>query len=384
MKKLMRSSNSSTLHVFGLLLFLLPFGIPFFKIGGFSLFGDNNTPGQVAPQTPVPRISCIPRPWCFDHPPYCYKNQVMPSERWCPPNGCFYQQPAVCPQCIINGRPCPCNPILICPSGTPPPPITRPQKLSCSDCAVNNKNMLCFSQNEKIAFCQSSDLGILQQNGITCVSCAPSPSPTCIPRPPCLDNNTCPQTVPDVRICPPTITPIPLSLTPAQKDCTPQGSCSNGQQCPNGTVCSYLPVYQCYPIGCPYPICLASNTMIATPNGSVKVSDVKQGMLVWTVNKNGQQVASPVVKTVKTPVPSTHRIIHVVLADGRNVYASINHPTADGRTVDKLQPGDNLDGSLVVNVENQKYGDTYTYDLLPAGDTGYYYANGILLGSTLK
>lgn len=30
------------------------------------------------------------------------------------------------------------------------------------------------------------------------------------------------------------------------------------------------------------------------------------------------------------------------------------------------------------------YSNGYTYDVLPSGDTGLYWANGILIGSTLR
>jgi hypothetical protein len=48
-----------------------------------------------------------------------------------------------------------------------------------------------------------------------------------------------------------------------------------------------------------------------------------------------------------------------------------------------LAVNDRLDGALVINVERLHYAGTATYDLLPSGDTGFYWANGILIGSTL-
>jgi len=49
----------------------------------------------------------------------------------------------------------------------------------------------------------------------------------------------------------------------------------------------------------------------------------------------------------------------------------------------QLKTGDLLDNSIVVVAESVPYGQPYTYDLLPSGDTGFYWANGILVGSTL-
>jgi len=61
-----------------------------------------------------------------------------------------------------------------------------------------------------------------------------------------------------------------------------------------------------------------------------------------------------------------------------------NHPTADGILFGDLQVGDLLDGSKIKSVELVSYNGTYTYDILPGGNTGFYWANGILVASTLK
>jgi hypothetical protein len=77
-------------------------------------------------------------------------------------------------------------------------------------------------------------------------------------------------------------------------------------------------------------------------------------------------------------------MLHVRLADGREISASPGHPTADGRRFAELRVGDRLDGALVSSIESLPSEQTSTYDLLPAGTTGYYWANGILVGSTLR
>jgi hypothetical protein len=48
-----------------------------------------------------------------------------------------------------------------------------------------------------------------------------------------------------------------------------------------------------------------------------------------------------------------------------------------------LHVGDLLDGGRVVQIERLPYDQPATYDILPAGGTGWYWANGILVGSTL-
>lgn len=169
------------------------------------------------------------------------------------------------------------------------------------------------------------------------------------------------------------------------QSCSPQGSCINGAaSCPAGTVCSGAPAYGCYPQGCPMPICLSENTLIDTPNGFVKVQNIQQGMQVYSVDGEGNKVAVPVLQVTHTPVPATHTIVHLVLSDGREVYASKGHPTANGLTIDQLKQGDAYNGAVVLKTGIIQYQYQYTYDLLPASDTGYYFANGILLGSTLK
>jgi hypothetical protein len=131
------------------------------------------------------------------------------------------------------------------------------------------------------------------------------------------------------------------------------------------------------------PICLAASTMIATPRGRVRVDDVGVGMIVWTEDRNGRRVAEPVVKAGSMDAPAGHRMVHLRLADGRELLASPGHPTADGRALGSLVVGDTLDGSRVTWSELVPYAADRTYDLLPGGPTGRYWANGILLASTL-
>ena len=133
----------------------------------------------------------------------------------------------------------------------------------------------------------------------------------------------------------------------------------------------------------PCPICLAAATLIATPNGDVPVTSVRSGMLVWTAESDGRRVAAPVVEIGSTEVPSGHLMVHLRLADGRELLASPGHRTADGRPLGSLAAGDKVDDSIVTTSELVPYAGERTYDILPAGATGSYWANGILLSSTL-
>ncbi len=131
------------------------------------------------------------------------------------------------------------------------------------------------------------------------------------------------------------------------------------------------------------PICLAAATMIATPHGQVRVTDVRPGMVVWTATAAGVRVAVPVVEIGSMAVPAGHLMVHLKLADGRELLVSPGHPTADGRKAGELQAGEELDGSTITLWEQVPYTADRTYDILPAGGTGEYWANGILMGSTL-
>jgi hypothetical protein len=132
-----------------------------------------------------------------------------------------------------------------------------------------------------------------------------------------------------------------------------------------------------------YPICLTQGTLIDTPDGPVQVEQLHQGMAVWTVDNSGKRIASPVIKTSVTSVPSSFQVASVKLNDGRVITASPGHPTAEGRALGGYQVGDTLDGALVMMVEYVTYLSGATYDLLPGGSTGLYWANGVLLKSTL-
>ena len=134
----------------------------------------------------------------------------------------------------------------------------------------------------------------------------------------------------------------------------------------------------------PCPICLAAGVRIATPFGEVPVQDVRVGMAVWTTDLQGRRILGVVLRIGQMQAPLGHVVVRLTLADGRTVMASPGHPTADGRTVGELKPGDRLDGSRVVAATPVGYSSSATYDLLPSGPTGTYLAGGVLLGSTLS
>jgi hypothetical protein len=131
------------------------------------------------------------------------------------------------------------------------------------------------------------------------------------------------------------------------------------------------------------PICLAAHTLIDTPRGAVLVEDLRPGDPVWTADAAGMRFSVVVLRTVRVPVPASHRMVHLILDDGRELWASPGHPLTDGRTLGDLRPGDRVEGATVSRADLVSYDQPATYDLLPAGETGFYWADGILVGSTL-
>jgi hypothetical protein len=134
----------------------------------------------------------------------------------------------------------------------------------------------------------------------------------------------------------------------------------------------------------PCPICLAATTLIATPDGPIRVTEIRTGTIVWTLSSAGTRVAARVIAVGSTAVPAGHLMVHLVLADGRELLASPGHRTADGRPLGSLAEGEALDGSTIVRWELVPYASERTYDLLPEGPSGDYWADGIPLSSTLK
>ncbi len=132
------------------------------------------------------------------------------------------------------------------------------------------------------------------------------------------------------------------------------------------------------------PVCLSGSSVIDTPEGTVNIKNLKNGMTVWTADNLGHKQSAIIVRTGKTPVPPTHMMIHIVLDDHREIFASPGHPTADGRFLGELDVGSLLDNSKVKSIKYVPYDEKYTYDILPSGSTGFYWADGILVGSTLK
>jgi hypothetical protein len=136
------------------------------------------------------------------------------------------------------------------------------------------------------------------------------------------------------------------------------------------------------PVGCaPLCECASPDTAIATPNGERAIASLQPGDEVYSVNEGAVTVV-PILRIHRKAVVR-HHVMRIRLENGSVLEISAGHPTADGRTFADLRPGVELDGEPIVGAETIAYGYPYTYDILPASDTGTYFAEGVLIGSTL-
>lgn len=134
--------------------------------------------------------------------------------------------------------------------------------------------------------------------------------------------------------------------------------------------------------GC--PICLPEDARIATPNGQMRVVELRPGMPVFTLDEKGHRIAASVERVGSARVPASHRLVQIELSDGRTMRASPGHPTADGRLLGSLQVGERLDNATIIQSRLVPYGLKRTFDILPSGKTRAYWANDVLVGSTLR
>lgn len=128
-------------------------------------------------------------------------------------------------------------------------------------------------------------------------------------------------------------------------------------------------------------VCASPDTPIATPAGDRAIATIRIGDPVLTVD-HGRVVTAAVAEVHRTPVRG-HHVVRVELENGSVLEISARHPTADGRTFGELRAGASLGGVLIQRTTVTPYEYPFTYDILPASDSGTYFAGGVLIGSTL-
>jgi hypothetical protein len=177
--------------------------------------------------------------------------------------------------------------------------------------------------------------------------------------------------------------------------CAAPEFCCGNQCCAAGQLCCSVPgpivmlLPQCTtptadgncPAGCTVCRCNPEGTPIAGPAGNRPIETLVEGDLVYSIHR-GRLVTVTIKRTQRVPVHD-HVMVRVVLAGAGAMLESARHPTADGRTFGELRAGDEVDGLRVLATGATPYGGSATYDILPDSDSGAYFANGVLVGSTL-
>jgi hypothetical protein len=213
-----------------------------------------------------------------------------------------------------------------------------------------------------------------------CPASAMSPPPAIQPPPPPRPPPTpCPVPLPSDRVL--ATWPIVESCSPGSGPAPPP--IKELKRLGDGTRiieslgrCNRVRFKQCY------TKCLPPTARIATPSGDLAARDVRIGTIVWTRDASGTRVAAAVVRVSSPLVDREHHVARLRLADGRTLVASPEHPVPGGRLQD-LRIGERYDGSTIIGLALERFAGDHTYDLLPAGDTGIYWADGIPIGSTL-
>jgi hypothetical protein len=128
-------------------------------------------------------------------------------------------------------------------------------------------------------------------------------------------------------------------------------------------------------------VCSAPWTLIDTPHGPRRIADLRVGDLVYSVHRGKKLIVH--LSRVGRRAVFGHSVVRLTLESGAVIEMSGGHPTADGRHFRDLAAGDRLGDARVVAVETVPYDEPFTYDILPASDSGTYFSSGAWLGSTM-
>lgn len=125
--------------------------------------------------------------------------------------------------------------------------------------------------------------------------------------------------------------------------------------------------------------CLHPNTMIETPDGAKKASELRVGDDVYSSDPQGARIVAKVAKRGWRTIDDDH-VFLAVFGPGGEFYVSTTHPLPNGKPIT-----DEIGGRIVPAYELNGTDDatTYTVDIAVDGPTGVYFVNGFELGSTL-
>ena len=115
--------------------------------------------------------------------------------------------------------------------------------------------------------------------------------------------------------------------------------------------------------------------------GGSRHLQLRVGDLVYSMDR-GQLALVPSRRSIASPSTSTHRMVELRLAHGVSLLVSPSIPPPTAAPSARCR-GDRLDGVPVVGARLVSYDQPFTYDILPASDSGTYFAGGVLIGSTI-
>ncbi len=287
--------------------------------------------------------------------PRCPSDQTLVYPKGLDGNGCVLP-----PRCVWNGSDCPPVNLPICAAG-----YKLSYNLNSKGCKINPNCVL----NNSVGGDTDAHGCLIAAGYSWCEvknKCLRLFEEACLSTPVCNLN----LTLNEINTC-------PCGPVAKEGDNCKITKCSDGTQVVtrNGQSARYKKVQQLC-------LCLSQDTLILSSKGNVKINDLREGDSVWTIN-NSKKTLVKIIRVSKTSIPEDSKLLHVTLEDGRSLDVSPGHPTVDS-TIGQLKSGQEYDKSVVASVLPSNYDYDYTYDILPAGDTGYYWANNILIGSTLK
>lgn len=124
------------------------------------------------------------------------------------------------------------------------------------------------------------------------------------------------------------------------------------------------------------------DTKIATPKGDVKIKNLKIGDEVWSTDYYGKRLKVKIKKLGKVYVRNA-QVLDIKLKDKRSISAVHKHPDGSYKALLFYKVGDSLDGSEILKLERRRIEGDSLWDILPEGLMATYWANGVLLTSSM-
>jgi len=272
-----------------------------------------------------------------DHPlTYCRANAGCGNGKWTVvpvPAACTQLSPG-CPPSVPNGGACDAPQTTSC--------IYQTASCTCATCCSEpGCNVLCGSEPQ----------------GSKVWGCAPAP----------VGNQLCPGVIPNRGAA----CELPSGTASLTDSCGLNVTCENG-----AWNWEYKNDFSCL------RVCASPDTPIATPTGERPIAELRAGDLVYSVDHDAI-VAVPIAGARRVHVEN-HAVLKIVLESGRELEISPLHPNAEGVLLGNLHAGSVLERTRIERLSLIPYVHDSTYDILPASDTGTYFAAGVLIGSTLK